>query len=65
MPKKNVADIEELIRFVRLARSGRFTVTEMCEQLAISRKTGHRHMARYAELSATVSRHIENILAKF
>ncbi len=50
MPWKNVTDIEELIRFVSLARSGRFTVTDLCEQFGISRKTGHKHLARYAEL---------------
>ena len=52
MPWKNVTDIEELIRFVSLARSGRFTVTDLCEQFGISRKTGHKHLARHAELGA-------------
>ena len=49
MPWKNDTDIEELIRFVSLARSGRFTVTDLCEQFGISRKTGHKHLARHAE----------------
>ena len=40
--------MDETIRFVILARSGRFTVTELCEQFGISRKTGYKHLERYA-----------------
>jgi DNA polymerase III epsilon subunit-like protein len=40
--------MEEIIRFVMLARSERFTLTDLCEQFGISRKTGYRHLARYA-----------------
>ncbi len=40
--------MEETIRFVLLARSGRFTLTELCEQFGISRKTGYKHLERYA-----------------
>jgi hypothetical protein len=36
MPWKNVTPMEEIIRFVMLAQSARFTVTE-CEQFGISR----------------------------
>lgn len=39
--------MDELIRFVRLAQSGRFTVSELCEQFGISRKTGYKHLERY------------------
>ena len=42
--------MEEINRFVMLARSGRFTVTDLCEQFGISRKTGYKHLERYAEL---------------
>jgi len=31
-----------------LAQSDRFTITELCEQFGISRKTGHKHLERYA-----------------
>jgi hypothetical protein len=31
--------MEEIIRFVMLAQSARFTVSELCEQFGISRKT--------------------------
>ena len=41
--------MEEIIRFVMLARSGRFTLTDLCEQFGISRKTGYKHLERYAE----------------
>src|SRR5882724_7101611 len=40
--------MEEINRFVILARSGRFTVTDLCEQFGISRKTGYKHLERYA-----------------
>ncbi len=40
--------MEEIIRFVMLAQSARFTMTELCEQFGISRKTGYKHLDRYA-----------------
>ena len=40
--------MEEMIRFVMLARSTRFTVTELCVQFGITRKTGYKHLERYA-----------------
>jgi transposase len=48
MAWKNVTPMEEIIQFVMLAQSARFTVTELCEQFGISRKTGYKHLARYA-----------------
>jgi DNA-binding GntR family transcriptional regulator len=32
--------MEEIIRFVMLAQGAQFTVSELCEQFGISRKTG-------------------------
>ena len=40
--------MEEIIRFASLAQSDRFTITELCEQFGISRKTGYKHLDRYA-----------------
>ena len=40
--------MEEIIRFVLLAQSDRFTITELCEQFAISRKTAYKHLERHA-----------------
>jgi transposase InsO family protein len=40
--------MEEINRFVVLAQSDRFTVTELCEQFGISRKTGYKHLDRCA-----------------
>lgn len=40
--------MEEIIRFVSLAQTDRFTLTDLCEQFSISRKTGYKHLARYA-----------------
>lgn len=48
MAWKTVTPMEEIIRFVMLARSGRFTVTELCAQFGISRKTGYKYLDRYA-----------------
>ena len=36
-------------QFVSLPGSGHFTVTELCGQFGISRKTGHKWLARHAE----------------
>lgn len=48
MPWNKVTPMEEITRFVMLAQSDRFTVTELCEQYGISRKTGYKHLERYA-----------------
>ena len=48
MPWKNITPMEEIIRFVMLAQSDRFTVTDLCEQFGISRTTGYKHLERYA-----------------
>lgn len=50
MPWQKVTQMEEINRFVMLARSGRFTVTDLCEQFGVSRKTGYKYLARYAAL---------------
>ena len=47
MPWNQVTQMEEIIRFVMLAQTGRFTVTDLCEQFGISRKTGYKHLERY------------------
>ena len=49
MPWNQVTPMEEIIRFVMLARSDRFTLTDLCEQFGVSRKTGYKHLARYAD----------------
>lgn len=49
MPWNKVTQMEELTRFVILAQTDRFTLTDLCEQFGISRKTGYKHLARYAE----------------
>jgi len=41
MPWQNLTPMEEINRFVVLAKSGRFNVTDLCEQFGISRKTGY------------------------
>lgn len=41
--------MEQKQRFIHLAKSGHFTVSELCEDFGITRKTGHKWLARYAE----------------
>lgn len=48
MPWKNVTIMEEISRFVMLAQTDRFTITDLCDQFGISRKTGYKHLERYA-----------------
>ena len=42
-----ITAMEEIIRFVMLAQSARFPITELCEQFGISRKTGYKYLTRY------------------
>ena len=49
MPWKEVTPMEEIVRFVMMVRSGRFTLTELCEQFNVSRKTAYKYLERYAE----------------
>ena len=46
MPWKNVLPMEEKQRFVNLMESGHFTVSELCEEYGVSRKTEHTRCAR-------------------
>ncbi|MCX6953090.1 MAG: helix-turn-helix domain-containing protein [Verrucomicrobia bacterium] len=39
--------MEEKQRFVSLAGTGKFTVTELCAEFKVSRKTGHKWLRRY------------------
>jgi transposase-like protein len=39
--------MEEKHRFVSLAGTGKFTVTELCTEFKVSRKTGHKWLRRY------------------
>lgn len=50
--------MEEIQRFVLLAQTDRFTITDLCEQFRISRKTAYKHLERYATggLKALASR---------
>ena len=39
--------MNEKERFVILAQTGRFTITDLCKDFGISRKTGHKYLQRY------------------
>lgn len=47
MPWNQTDVMTEKERFVTLARTGRFTITELCCDFGISRKTGHKYLQRY------------------
>lgn len=49
MPWKEIDPMTEKERFVHLARSGRFTITQLCEEFSISRKTGHKYLTRFEQ----------------
>jgi len=49
MPWNNVSPLEEKQRFVNLMESGHFTVSELCAEYGVSRKTRYKWLARYAE----------------
>lgn len=50
MPWKITEPMIEKEQFITLARSGRFTISELCRDYGISRKTGHKYLKRYEEL---------------
>lgn len=41
--------MDKKIRFVSLAQTDRFTISSLCEQFGISRKTGHKCLERYQQ----------------
>lgn len=47
MPWKETTSMNEKERFVMLAQTGRFTITDLCKDFGISRKTGHKYLHRY------------------
>jgi len=49
MPWKTVLSMEQKQQFVSLAVNGRYTVTELCEEFGVSRKTGHKWLRRHGE----------------
>ena len=49
MPWTTESPMDQKQRFVSLAESGHFSITELCEQFGISRKTGHKWLGRYRQ----------------
>jgi len=45
--------MDQKIQFVSLAATGRFSVSQLCEDFDISRKTGHKWLSRYAADGST------------
>ncbi len=49
MPWSNTPTTEQRQKFVTLANSGRFSVSELCLEFGVSRKCGHKWLVRHAE----------------
>jgi transposase InsO family protein len=49
MPWTTTPTTEQRLKFVTLANSGRFSVTELCLEFGVSRKCGHKWLVRHAE----------------
>ncbi|MEM9446470.1 MAG: helix-turn-helix domain-containing protein [Verrucomicrobiota bacterium] len=49
MPWEEVTGMDQREKFVVLAQSERYTISELCESYGISRKTGYKWLRRYAE----------------
>ena len=49
MPWKKTEPMDEKERFAVLAETGRFTISELCRDFGISRKTGHKYLKRYRD----------------
>ena len=49
MPWKEASSMEQRIRFVNLAESGRFEILGLCREFGISRKTGYKWIGRYRQ----------------
>ena len=50
MPWKETAPVQERAEFVRLAESGRYRFSQLCELFGISRKTGYKRLRLYRQL---------------
>ena len=47
MPWPGVTPVELRLEFARAYASGRYSMTELCDQYLISRKTGYKWVTRY------------------
>ena len=45
--------MNEKLRFIHLSQSGKYTITELCHDFGISRKTGHKYLLRYEQNGAS------------
>jgi putative transposase len=49
MPWKATEPMTEKEQFITLAQTGRYSISELCKDYGISRKTGHKYLKRYEE----------------
>ena len=52
MPWAETSPMEERVRFIANYRAGLYSMTELCEQFRVSRKTGYQWVRRFDEEGA-------------
>ncbi len=52
MPWAETSPMQERVRFIADYRSGLYSMTELCEQFRVSRKTGYKWIRRFEEEGA-------------
>ena len=55
MPWKTVDLMDQKLRFIHLAQSGKYTTSELCYDFGISRKTGHKYLGRSRGSNANIN----------
>jgi len=53
MPWKVPSIMSERLEFVRMVEAGTVSLAELCRRFGISRKTGHKWLARYREAGSS------------
>lgn len=48
MPSHQTGPVNERLKFVAAVQNGQRTMTELCEEYGISRKTGYKLLGRYS-----------------
>jgi len=62
MPWQTITPMDEITRFVLLAQTDRFTITDLCEQFGISRKTGYKKKPEEARGCFVILRNAKSAL---
>ncbi len=52
MPWREIGPMDEKVQFIAAVTSGEASMSELCEQFGVSRKTGYKWLLRYEEHGA-------------